>query len=1121
MPSRASLTFACPGPERVYDITHHIEPWYDIGFYLGVKIPYLEDLKGLPSGQMSRIMRWWLGGDRHMFDYIMEPCWQTLVKAIAHPAGGDNVPLAEEIALSHLAPTDTKFIGVQYSSTVCDELTPLHEKWYDLGVKLQIDRKVLDGIKTRNNPASYLNHVVMEWLKLNSSLSCLPTWNHLIKAIALMDEEEEAKVLQQSHPVTRDITRGNTVSTIRLDVENSLIEVVDTIAKLKDQWQALGLALKLDPSVVQEVSGSTPKDCLHKVVTLWLRHDKVIPSWQELVDCLLHRLWGDNSSIIKKIIMEHPHNTAPVILEEQKEQTKWLNDEAKRLYDEAMKKGYAECSTIKCLIHGSAGVGKTHVKHLLLKMPPPELRISTGIADNPVRAVTVSAVGVSKQDEDDWYILDGDYDLMRTVSQMIKGYVLPLPKDAPREVQPVSHSSDPGPSRSSSDGYEDVLMSSPPVTSNHTHDVMVSSPDEQHIHTADTQSIVRASAPGSIQLDTTTSQISVEESFISIINQLSGNKEHLKMKWIHLVDSGGQPQFHHLLPFFVSNLSMVLFVLKLSEQFDQKRKIACYGTDGKMIGGSFESCLSHQEVMTRFLKAFQFSAMCPQVVVIGTHKDLEGKCGESNESRKEKNRKVKECLQLNKKCIPLYVGQDMAEVIFGVNSQIPDSKDRAIAKVLRTKISELSPTPENVPIAWFGLEVLLHDLAHRKKREVLSLLECKQIAERVQLKDAAFTAALNHFMQCNILLYYPDVLPDVVFCNPQVLLSIITELVQQCYKLLKQPDPTKPISGHWERFKDYAYLTQKLLDEFPGHYHDGVFSSSDVLKLFASRSIVAAVGNGEYLMPALLPECCLKDIQSDLQSGDPLLIRFKEGCYPNGVFCFLVAYLLNHSKWTVCMKDGKPKCLYSNSVAFSASEIPATITIMDTLSHFALHVVLPHGGPSPYSNIRAAIHKGIMSACKHLGYQCAEEDIIDAVYCSHGDCVGGERHHALIRGKDNDFWARCCNDESRIKKINYPWAPATSIRRCEDLECTSGHFLKIASFSFDWRRVGRRLLASQQNITDIHRDEPDEPNRREAMLMMWQSQKGSLASYSVLAETFETLGYGEIAEKVKEMERQK
>ena len=108
--------------------------------------------------------------------------------------------------------------GVQYSSTVCNELKHLHKKWYDLGVNLQINRNTLDDMRNCNTSASCLNHVVMEWLKLNhvvmewlklnSSLSYLPTWDHLIKAIALMDEEEVAKVLQQSHPVTRHITTG-------------------------------------------------------------------------------------------------------------------------------------------------------------------------------------------------------------------------------------------------------------------------------------------------------------------------------------------------------------------------------------------------------------------------------------------------------------------------------------------------------------------------------------------------------------------------------------------------------------------------------------------------------------------------------------------------------------------------------------------------------------------------------------------------------------------------------------------------------------------------------------------------------------------------------------------------
>ena len=87
--------------------------------------------------------------------------------------------------------------------------------------------------------------------------------------------------------------------------------MVDTISELKDQWQALGLALKLDPSVVKEIPGHTPKDCLAKVVELWLKRDKVTPSWQGLVDCLLTGLWGDNSSIVSRIINKQPQAAVP------------------------------------------------------------------------------------------------------------------------------------------------------------------------------------------------------------------------------------------------------------------------------------------------------------------------------------------------------------------------------------------------------------------------------------------------------------------------------------------------------------------------------------------------------------------------------------------------------------------------------------------------------------------------------------------------------------------------------------------------------------------------------------------------------------------------------------------
>ena len=94
----------------------------------------------------------------------------------------------------------------------------------------------------------------------------------------------------------------------------------------------------------------------------------------------------------------------------------------------------------------------------------------------------------------------------------------------------------------------------------------------------------------------------------------------------------------------------------------------------------------------------------------------------------------------------------MTEMIFGVNCITHGKKHKMVAKDLRREISKLTPKPKKMPIAWFGLEVILHDMAQKKKREVLSVLECKQAAEQVQLKDEAFTAALNHLAECNILL---------------------------------------------------------------------------------------------------------------------------------------------------------------------------------------------------------------------------------------------------------------------------------------------------------------------------------------------------------------------------------
>ena len=58
-----------------------------------------------------------------------------------------------------------------------------------------------------------------------------------------------------------------------------------------------------------------------------------------------------------------------------------------------MKKGFAEVIIVVCVVLGQPGVGKTHMKYLLLDRRPPHLRTSTGLAETPLRIEIRSVSG--------------------------------------------------------------------------------------------------------------------------------------------------------------------------------------------------------------------------------------------------------------------------------------------------------------------------------------------------------------------------------------------------------------------------------------------------------------------------------------------------------------------------------------------------------------------------------------------------------------------------------------------------------------------------------------------------------------------------------------------------------
>ena len=85
-----------------------------------------------------------------------------------------------------------------------------------------------------------------------------------------------------------------------------------------------------------------------------------------------------------------------------------------------------------------------------------------------------------------------------------------------------------------------------------------------------------------------------------------------------------------------------------------------------------------------------------------------------------------------------------------------------------------------------------------------------------------------------------------------------------------------------------------------------------------------------------------------------------------------------------------------------------------------------------------------------------------------------------------------------------------------DMECSKEHIYIIAKFNFDWRTVGRRLIAAK-TINDIDREEHSEQDKRDRMLERWLEIKGPEATYRRLITVFKDVENNQVAEEVRKL----
>ena len=748
---------------------------------------------------------------------------------------------------------------------------------------------------------------------------------------------------------------------------------------------------------------------------------------------------------------------------------------AKKIYKEEMKRGVTKRRLTKLVMVGIAGSGKSTSLQTVIEEEPlaEDQRTSTPLLTRPVQTEVVivhDKVHWKKRspEEKKKYIAG----LLRERAQRL-GQASPASQDPASIPTPApsspSHPSSAQPSSSaqqSSTATQPVKTTGTPTTNTPT-----ATPDRSS-----------RAASAEVTLESLLQSSEEDQEYISHMNIPSDSPEMIHDETVvYMVDSGGQPEFMEAMAVFLGETSACVLVIDLSQSLDEHPYIG-YWRRGKPVSKPYRCIRTNEENLKKFIQTintFTSKTKGPpsKLLFLGTHRDLAHKC--LPETVVDKNERLKKLIpaKFEKQIIQL----DKKTLMFEMNAQNPDDTDRKTAEKVRSYILQQCPAKEvEIPLRWDAFEEKLRSLTKGLGRLVMSRKECWRVAQSLGLEKDTFNAALDFFHNWSLMFYFRDILPEVVFIDPQVLLDKVSELVVFMFELrepeddettspempaksqppksdMDKPEPTSTntdsptpekagkstsqtadeslLPPGWQQFEKFGHVTKAFLehDQFSSHYHRGIFSCEDLIHLLEELLVFAKLereeGPDTWLMPSVLRQVTEEKVKEVCVSAGPLAVDFPDGGPQNGIFCSLMAHVLSPQHphphpWKLCLSSNQPKCLYRDCIQFHVPDF-GSVTLVDHFQYFEAHVshtTSQEEEQELWRHVNRSIFCGIEKISEMLGY--SNNKPRPAIICpkSHTD----KAHTAYIKdGKWNCTSDMCLRGKLAELKTEFPWCDET------------------------------------------------------------------------------------------------
>ena len=413
----------------------------------------------------------------------------------------------------------------------------------------------------------------------------------------------------------------------------------------------------------------------------------------------------------------------------------------------------------------------------------------------------------------------------------------------------------------------------------------------------------------------------------------------------------------------------------------------------------------------------------PHCIVSGTFFD---QMLETDEPLTEKNARLWSILEKFEKVIIKH-RTARNEIIFPINTTARGDTELKMAAKIRNIICK-HYIEAQIPIRWFLFQLEL-DLLHKSsKSSIVNKSKCLEIGKSLQMRPEDIEAALMYYHDLTVFLYFPKILPNVVFLHPQPIFDQLSALIsisfadaidcleEECIDLYEP--------GVHEELKVQGTFEEKLLTSHNPHLSQGFssdFTVNDFLKLMTSLFIFASLPEqGKYFIPTVLPTANLTRSMTIpfINDVDPLILSWNIKPLPQGVFPALVVNLQRHKDhlWFQLKRPLRSTPRYRNVITLQTNY--GDVLLVDGIYWIAVYYSDPY---KRCSTIRDVVHTGIGEVTQNFQHISNIGNLEEYFYCTICSNKTTEHFCQIKEDKKTIVCCESCTSNVIDKTRQQPW----------------------------------------------------------------------------------------------------